>query len=214
MLRAIPHGFDPGNPPLGWQLVMEVLARGKGSANREIEALLPTVLAGLRDPELYAEVMAEAWLRLRADRDMTKVLMDMAKADGGKIRVLPHEKGLLKEGFVEKVASKKEYWVDNPLVNTDHGALTHLIQDLVVNRALKRAGSDMTSLKFRALIGKAAGKVQPEQMMRRGAAVLTRGQELPAADLLWRFTYDSLQMGQINQPETIYPILRKLFDVR
>src|ERR1044072_8355796 len=146
MLRAIRQGFDPGNPPLGWQLVMEVLAKGKGSANREIEALLPTVLAGLRDPELYAEVMAEAWVRLRANRDMTQALMDMAKADGGKIRVIPHEMGEIKDGFVKKVASKKEYWVDNPFVNTDHGALTHLVQDLVVNRARTRAGRGTSSL--------------------------------------------------------------------
>jgi hypothetical protein len=215
LLGGIPHGFDPANPPLGWDLVIETLKREtKSSVNREIEAHLATVMSGLRDPELYAEVLAEAWAALRTDRDMTRVLMDMAKAEGGKIRVLPHELGEIKDGFVKKVASKKEYWVDNPFVNTDHGALTHLVQDLVVNRAFKRAGSDMTSLKFRALIGKAAGQVRPEQMMRRGAAVFTRGQEIAAADLVWRFTYDSLHMGQLNQPETIYPILRKLFDVR
>jgi hypothetical protein len=212
--RGVPHGFDPASPPLGWDLVMDVLRSEKSAVNREIEAALPIVMRGLRDPDLYAEVMAEAWAALRTDRDMTKVLMDMAKADGGKIRVIPHELGEIKDGFVKKVASKKEYFVDNPFVNTDHGALTHLVQDLVVNRALKRAGSDLTSLKFRALIGKAAGKVKPDQMMRRGAAVFTRGQEISAADLVWRFSYDSLHMGQLNQPETLSPLLKKLFDVR
>lgn len=214
VLGGVPHGFDLAKPPLGWELVIEVLRSGNTAVNREIEALLPTVMAALRDPDLYAEVLADAWAALRADRDMTKVLMEMARADGGKIRVLPHELGEIKDGFVKKVASKKEYFVDNPFVNTDHGALTHLVQDLVVNRAFKRAGSDMTSLRFRALIGKAAGKVQPNQMMRRGAAVFTRGQEIPVADLVWRFTYDSLHMGQLNQPETLAPLLKKLFDVR
>jgi hypothetical protein len=214
-LRGLTHGFDPANPPPGWAELISVLKANPSAINQEIEALLPVVLAGLRDPEIYAEVMAEAWAMLRADRDMTAALIEMAKADGFGVRVLPHNMGLIKdEKFVKEVAGKKKHWVDNPLVNNAHGVSSHLIQDIVVNRAFKKANIKMTSVEFRAKLGQATGKLDPMKVRRTAfTPIVTGGKEIATSELLWRVTYDSMIMGHLNRPESLGEILKKLLDV-
>ncbi len=214
-LKGLKHGFDPANPPPGWTELISVLKANPSAINQEIETLLPVVLAGLRDPEIYAEVMAEAWATLRADRDMTAALIEMAKADGFGVRVLPHDMGLIKdEKFVKEVASKKKHWVDNPLVNNPHGVSSHLIQDIVVNRAFKKANIKMTSVEFRAKLGQATGKLDPMKVRRTAfTPIVTGGKEIATSELLWRVTYDSMIMGHLNRPESVGEILKKLLDV-
>jgi hypothetical protein len=214
-LKGLTHGFDPANPPPGWAELISVLKANPSAINQEIEALLPVVLAGLRDPEIYAEVMAEAWAMLRADRDMTAALIEMAKADGFGVRVLPHNMGLVKdEKFVKEVAGKKKHWVDNPLVNNPHGVSSHLIQDIVVNRAFKKANIKMTSVEFRAKLGQATGKLDPMKVRRTAfTPIVTGGKEIATSELLWRVTYDSMIMGHLNRPESLGEILKKLLDV-
>jgi hypothetical protein len=213
-LSALSHGFDLSHPPYGWDFVMTVLRANPSDTNREIEQLLPIVMGGLRDPSLYADVMADAWATLRADRDMTHALLEMANADGFPTRILPVETGMMEaDKFVREVATKGSHWVDNPFVNGPHGALSHLIQDIVVNRALKRAGSGMRSVEFRVLMRQATGRTTLEQMMASEAALFTGGREIMTTDLLWRFTYDSFVMGQLNKPEELGQILKLLLDV-
>jgi hypothetical protein len=194
---------------------MEVFRLHPDGINPELRALLPYALGGLRDPELYAEVMAEAWAALRADRDMNAVLKEMAESGGVKTTVLKHERGVLKDDeFVKDVATQPESFVDNPFVNKDHGAMTHLVQDIVVTRAFKRAGIGKSSAEFRAMIGQALGETDPMLLKDFArAAQLTNGQVSRTSEILWRYTYDSLTFD-VNTPEVLGPIFRELLDVR
>ncbi len=215
-LSALNHGFDPARPPIGYEEVIANLRLNPSGVNQQIEQLLPIAVGGMRDPELYAELMAEAWSMLGADRDMTRALIEIAQSGGAKVHVLPHEVGLMKgKKFVDEVATKGESWIDNPLVNNAHGVSSHLIQDIVVTRAFKRAGIGMTSQEFRVLIGQATGNVKFLKMRRTSALVLLTegGQEITSAELIWRATYDSFFARNLNRPEDLGEILKKLLDV-
>jgi hypothetical protein len=215
-LKALSHGFDPAKPPMGFEEMLANLRLNPSGVNQQLEHLLPIAVGGLRDPELYAELMAEAWSMLRADRDMTKALIEIAQSGGAKVHVLPHEVGLMKgKKFVDEVATKGESWIDNPLVNNAHGVSSHLIQDIVVTRALKRAGVGMTSQELRVLIGQATGEVKFLKMRRTSALVLLTdgGQATSSAELIWRATYDSFFARNLNRPEDLGEILKKLLDV-
>jgi hypothetical protein len=209
------HGFDPAHPPEGWELVQKVFALHPEGVNPELKALLPHALAGLRDPELYGEVMAEAWAALRADRDMNSILKEMAEAQGGKTRVIKHQQGTLKdEEFVKDVATQPEHIVDNPFVNKDHGAMTHLVQDLVLTRAFKRAGINKTASEFRQMLGAAVGVTEPELLRSfQQFKQLTGERTATTSEVLWRYTYDS-GAWEANQPEVLGPIFQELLDVR
>jgi len=209
------HGFDPAHPPVGWDLVQKVLELHPEGVNAELKALLPHAMAGLRDPELYGEVMAEAWAALRADRDMNSILHEMAEAQGGKTRVIKHERGTLTdEEFVKDVATQPEHIVDNPFVNKDHGAMTHLVQDLVLTRAFKRAGINKTASEFRQMIGAAVGETEPELLRSfQQFKQLTGERTATTSEVLWRYTYDS-GAWEANQPEVLGPIFQELLDVR
>jgi hypothetical protein len=70
-----------------------------------------------------------------------------------------------------------------------HGATTHMMQDLVVDRAL--TGSGLRSDQLRELFLGAVG--------RDGQAI---------GNDIWIEFFDSLA-GGLNQPETVYPVLRQ-----
>ena len=214
-LKTLGHGFNPAKPPLGYEEMIATLRLNPSTANQTLEQLMPVAVGGLRDPELYAELMAEAWTMLRPDRDMTKALIEIAQSGGAKVRVIPHEVGLMEgEAFVKKVATKGASWVDNPLVNNAHGVSSHLIQDIVVTRAFKRAGINMTSQQFRVEIGKATGAVNFLKMRRSSALVLlTGGKDISTADIIWRVTYDPTFAQNLNRPEDLGDVLKRLLDV-
>ncbi len=215
-LEQLSHGFDPAKPPMGYEEVIANLRLNPSDVNRQIEQLLPIAVGGMRDPGLIAELMAEAWATLRTDRDMTKAVIEIAQSGGAKVHVLPHDAGLMKgKKFVDEVATKGESWIDNPLVNNVHGVSSHLIQDIVVTRAFKRAGISMTSQEFRVLIGQATGNVKFLKMRRTSALVLLTdgGQEISSAELIWRATYDSFFARNLNRPEDLGEVLKLLLDV-
>lgn len=194
---------------------MKVLELHPDGVNPELRALLPHVLAALRDPELYGEVLAEAWTMLRANRDMNAALKEMAEAGGGKTRVIKHQRGTLKdEEFVKDVATQPEHIVDNPFVNKDHGAMTHLVQDLVVTRYFKRMGINKTASELRQMIGAAVGETKPELLRGfKSFKQLTGERTVSTSEVLWRYTYDS-GTWEANQPEVLGPIFQELLDVR
>ena len=212
-LSALKHGTNPADMPPGWGLVQIALKMSAEGSNPQIEKLLPIVMKGLRDPELYADVVADAWVMLRADRDMTHVLMEMAAADGFPVRILPKEAGIMQDEKFFEYATEKAHWLDNPLVNTNHTASLHLIQDIVVNRGFAAAGVKCTSAEFRALLREAAGELNPDQFRRTAGAVWLGDKTVKTGDLIWRFTYDSQMFGHINKPEETGIILKLLLDV-
>jgi len=179
-------------------------------------------MGGLRDPELYAEVMADAWqIAKTAQTDINAALKEMASAGKVPIHTVPQEAGVMKsKEFFDKVATKPAHWVDEPLFFDDHGEMTHLIQDLVVDRALKRAGVNLRSSEFRELLGKAEGTVVEAEGYATTAnkTFIKNKQEwetdMKTGDYVWRFTYDLLQNGHINKPEEVGIRLRMLLGAR
>jgi hypothetical protein len=215
-----------GKMPEDYGRVHEALAAHPGTANAQIKELVDTVMGALRTPENYADVLAEAWTRAaKVDGDINTALREMAaEAKGGKvipISEVPAGQGLLHgEVFFEKYVSKESYFVDNALLGDDHGAMTHLLQDLVVDRALKAAGKDMTSAEFRALLGRAEGTLSRDAWETLRAKTFLEypdgfvETELKTGDYVWRLTYDLAQDGYLPMPEMIGRALKKALGLK
>jgi hypothetical protein len=87
----------------------------------------------------------------------------------------------------------------------------HLIQDLVVDRAFAAAKIELTSAKFRALLGRATSRLAPPKL---GPVISTRGKnDLSLGDYVWQMTYDLYlnSRDHLPQPEAVGFELQKLF---
>jgi hypothetical protein len=212
LIKDLKFGMSEAMLPQEWPLVLKALRATPGRHNAQILELLPTVMGGLRDPELYGEVMADAWRIAKGPppSDVNAALREMASAGGRPPRVLPEHVGVMKsKAFFADVASQGETWVDDPLLFDPHGAFTHLLQDLVVDRALARAGANLRSTGFRELLGQAEGTVVEAEGFATTAntTFIKNAKEfetdMKTGDYVWRFTYDILQDGHINKPEDL-----------
>ena len=80
------HGMMPSQMPPDWMSVFDALAQNGASnlkVNPQIRKALLTVMGGLRDPKLYAEVLAEAWQRaMRSNGSINHGLLEMALEGG------------------------------------------------------------------------------------------------------------------------------------
>jgi hypothetical protein len=211
LVKDLKFGMSNAMLPEEWPLVIKALRATPGPHNAKILEVLPSVMACLRDPELYAEVMADAWqIAKNAGTDINAALKEMASAGKLPVRTIPRDTGIMKsKEFFETVATKPETWVDEPLFFDDHGEMSHLIQDLVVDRGLKRAGVNMRSGDFRQMLGQAEGHVMEAEgyatklntTFRHNAKEFET--DMRTGDYVWRFTYDILQDGHINKPEEL-----------
>lgn len=198
--------------PNEWHLVVQALANGH--VNAEIAELLPIVMDGLCNPELYGVVMAEAWERaMRNATDLETALTEIAMETGLPTQQIPRGQGLIDPPeFFRRYASAEAYFIDLPLAGDNHGSLTHLIQDLVVDRAFARAGRPMRSAEFRARLAHAEGEVTRDVYDTSEAMtfldpplVPVRETKMTTGDYVWRFTYDLILDGHMPQPENIWP---------
>jgi len=108
-------------------------------------------------------------------------------------------------------ASQPAHIIDLPFLGQDHGVLTHLIHDLVVNKAFEAAGVTMTSTGFRELLPGMEGDIDPMTDLPTdtpGSFTSTIG------EVVWREVYDSEVAGEINDPASLGPIMRRLFGVQ
>ena len=217
-----------GDMPRGWQLLKDALQANDGTVNREILGLVDKYMGALRDPQHWAEVMADAWeiAGKMPKPDIRKALIQLAKKRGlGAPQEIPE---VLKGGkFFDEYATSGRPLIDKAFKGKEHGELTHLIQDLVLDRAF---GSG-TSARFRQLLRKAEGKVYVwEQGAKSNTVKLTRfgehsrakanttfleGEtEMRTGDYVWRWTYDLLYdakaLRRLPQPEAVGPQLNTL----
>lgn len=216
--------------PEDWPRIAEALAHATpADAARAVADLMPVVQRSLRDPDLYAEVLADAWERARTAylagnprHTVYDALIDMAK-ERGKVAVIKQNTSLRAKQFYDRYGGQAVYWIDNPLATVEHGAVTHLLQDLVVDRGLARAGKRLTSPEFRAQLGRLRGTLRRAEFDTFEAMTFLKQGELGAAatekelsvgDYIWRLTYDLFQRSgeprHINQPEAIGAIITKL----
>jgi hypothetical protein len=201
--------------PSEWPKLLAALARA-GGKNSEIAKLLPTVMDGLCNPRLYGEVLAEAVKRAGPKGDLQAALMEIAAESGLPTQVIQKGQGLVEPAeFFRRYASREAYFVDLPLEGDPHGSLTHLIQDLVVDRAFQEANISMRSPKFRALLREAEGVVTRAEYGTADAMtfldpplVKVAETEMATGDYVWRFTYDLILRGHMPQPENMWPLIK------
>jgi hypothetical protein len=216
--RLSKHKTGMGTLPEGWDSVWDALKKNPGTTNDRIRNLLTTVMAALRNPKFYGDVMAEAWaMAWRANATINAALLKMAADAGMKIRVVMQRQAgqplLQPVEFFEQYASQPAAFVDMPLAHNAHHAMTHLIQDLVLTRAFKVAGIKLTGPEFRALLGKAEGRFR----VPRGAPIPEAlwGTEMSVGDYVWQVTFDLFvpKESHLPQPEHVGQDLHDLLKI-
>jgi hypothetical protein len=120
------------------------------------------------------------------------------------IDVLPANAGLVPGVvFLQEIVASERWFIDLAALNLTeggtHGALTHLLQDLVADRAL-RTHDGTTAIEFRQLLGRLQRLQYP-------------GDDPTQAGLdVWQSTYDSLDRS-LAVPDVVWPPLRDLLNI-
>jgi hypothetical protein len=193
-MRPRGGGADEEHLPLLYDAALEALQATKSPVNETLLELTPIAAAGLRDPDLAAEVMAAAWSRAARDgTDLNAALVSLATEGGVPVKVTAKFEG--NDYFFDEHATFPARIVD-PGAGSNHGAYTHLLQDLMLDKALQRAGRKETAIVYRGLLKQAAG-TELHSGMRTGDAV-------------WRATYDVEPFGHMNTPESLKAALEPL----
>jgi hypothetical protein len=215
-------GTDESKLPQGWKSIYDALRQDTSDAARKIEKYLDVVWGGLRNPKLFADVLAEAWHRAwLEDTSVETALIAMAQESSGNKAVwIPRSQAkylLANPGkFLELYASQEPSFVDLPLLGAKHKAMAHLIQDLVVDRAFRARKIEMTSGKFRVLLGQTTGRFVPPQVGEPQILTDPSTKDLATGDYVWQLTYDLFvgTLDHLPQPEAIGPELERIFRIK
>lgn len=207
-----------------YKLLYKALQRNGGPTNAQIAEALPHVIKGIRNPELYGEVLADAWALSKGPPpiDINAALEQMARSGGAPVRYIDPSAGIMDpQKFFDEFAGKPGHFIDLPLQNNSHGAMTHLLQDLVIDRALRKANANVaSSVQFRGLLGKAEGKVaESAGYATKTTTTFIKNEELVetemrTGDYIWRMVYDNTGVEQINRPEALGDVLINVLGVR
>jgi hypothetical protein len=209
----------------------DALVENGGKANGEILAVVDKYMGALRNPKHWAEVMGDAWelAGKMPNPDIREALLQLAKKRLGTPLEIP--KKIFEGGeFFKTYVTSGRPLVDQAFKGMPHGEMTHLIQDLVLDKAFG-AG---TSASFRKLLGQAEGEVTVwTQAAKTNTVKLTKygthsrsganttflddETRMSTGDYVWRWTYDLLYakvpMRRLPQPEAVGPQLDALLDV-
>jgi hypothetical protein len=174
----------------------------EGSANAQVLKYIEAVWRGTQTPEILAAVCAEIHAEAqRSGISHTEAVVKLSRESGARVVEIPpnppgERPGLDAVKFYDEHASQGHRFLDlNIGPNSDHGATTHLIQELAVDRALREAGYGLRSEQFRELLGGVVGEP---------------GANRPLGDRLWRALYDGEFDKAINEPESLFPELKKV----
>jgi hypothetical protein len=181
-------------------LVGELQANAGQGKNDEVLSMLRTVWDGLQDPDLVAAVIIDVWLESQrlgrasgpTASPLTNAAISLSLAAGATIETIPPRSQIGDIGDIDFFDQYVKAGVRFYDLNIDdvHGYTTHLIQDLVVDRALSAAKIPLRAEEFRALLGDVVGQ-----------------QNLGVR--IWIALYDAAY-GQINQPEALMPALQSV----
>ncbi|CAM3642720.1 hypothetical protein KIPE111705_18400 [Kibdelosporangium persicum] len=200
-LRAATQTGDPAGSERLFQDLQQQLAANPGvGSNDELARVMPDVWRALRDPDQIANALADVWLEehllgLMAPRDAAsrygQAAMVLSRRAGAPVRILGPNESFGVQEFYDQVVLTGDRFLDLAVLKLSpaHGASTHMIQDLVVDRVLR--GSGMRAEQLRALFSGAQG---------------TGGR--PIGNDIWMTVYDSLT-GGLNEPEVVYPIMAR-----
>lgn len=225
-----------GELPEGWDLVKEALTANGGTKNRQLLSLVDSHMGALRDPDAWADVLADAW----------EIAAKMPTPDfRAAVLQLMRQRGLPAPLEIGRVGTGRAFFKDyvitgRPLVDKAfagqlHNEMTHALQDLVLDyRVGPGAGA-----RFRKLLGEAEGSVPKFVQGNKTSTVqlskwgrhegpganvtflknnVENETEILMGDYVWRFTYDLLYndpaLRRLPQPEKIGPILRWFFNLK
>lgn len=186
-------------------ILAEMRANPTAGNNARLLELTPEVWRALHDPDAIAAALAEIWLEehllgIMAPRSASarygEAAMVLARRRGAPVVILPQSASFTADQFFQNVVVSGNRFLDLSAVTLgegEHGAITHLVQDLAVDRVL--AGTGLRAEQFRALLAHALGN--------EGRAL---------GPVLWDALYDAF-MGRINQPEVLYPAMRSVLDL-
>jgi hypothetical protein len=175
-------------------LVRELRRNSHSGTNAQLLPVVRKVFTALRDPDLIANVAEDVWLEAQAFRgrpDQYKLaITSLSERVGATVRDLPVGRQYDDPQFLAEVVTRRNRFYDTMFEGTEHGALTHMFQDLVVDRALR--GTGITSAEeFRSLLAEARGD---------GGK--------PLGHDLWQQSYDAY--GGVNRPERLRPVLNEI----
>jgi hypothetical protein len=88
------------------------------------------------------------------------------------------------------------------------------VEDLVVTKALARAGRPETSADSKELLGQCRGDVTADEYKDRLDNYTFSEDEVAVGDFIWQLTYDLSESKHVNVPEEFRPLLGQLFGVR
>jgi hypothetical protein len=223
-----------GEMPERWDMVKAALRETEGDVNQELLRLVDRHMAILRDPEAWADVIADAWVLAAGMRkpSLRKALLQLAMKRG--IKKMVKVRSVMEGGtFFEEVVVPGEGIVDPKLAvgvgNSLHGELSHLIQDLVVDSRL----GEGASAAFRGALKHAEGTIErfitgrPGVVSRFGAyassptaniTFLPDENSMRTGDYVWRFTNDLLYLDEgrrrLPQPEVVGKLLDEMFELK
>ena len=193
-MKPTAGGAEATHLPGEYHLAIRTLDANPSPVNQVLRELTPIVASSVRDPELAAEVMARAWTRAARDgTDLKAALISLATEGGVPVTVTSKFEAPGK--FFGKYATEPARIVD-PGAGPDHGELAHLFQDLLVDLGFLRAGRKETAVMFRQVLRSATGN-EPIA-------------NISAGDAVWRGTYDPLERGHMNTPESLKAALEPL----
>jgi hypothetical protein len=200
-LRPLKSGLKPAagaaeatHLPFEYHVAIRTLDANPSPVNEVLRELTPIVASSVRDPELAAEVMAAAWTRAARDgTDLKAALISLATEGGVPVTVTGKFEAPGK--FFDRYATQPARIVD-PGAGPKHGELAHVLQDLLVDLGFLRAGRKETAIVFRQLMRSATGH-EPIA-------------NISAGDAVWRGTYDPLETGHMNTPESLNAALAPL----
>ena len=172
-----------------------------GATNAEVARLFPIVFDGIQNPRLISEVTADIWAEARRVTPVSyndAAVRLSARAIGGRVEdvvTIQAGQNLAGDAFFTRYAGTGQRFLDLDAPRL-HGATTHLIQDLVVDRALREAGETLRAEQFRALLPRVNGQ----------------GVNIPIGDEVWRALWDADVQGAINEPERLFAALRQILE--
>jgi hypothetical protein len=188
-----------------WTRMLGELDRGlpKTRINAELMKSVYAVYVAIRDKHYIEETAAAVWERAAADQTTTEEALRRMAADGQQLPVM--DQLLDPEPFRQYLLNPLPF-VDEEFKGDNHGAYTHVFQELVLATAL---GSRTAARRFRHVLAESLGQGEVAGKLPKN----------PFWSRLWDAIFDAAVPGDrkggswLNNPETLGPILHEHLDL-